>query len=127
MISKRLFITIMEQCKSIHETICKLDEALGTCLCNSTLDNVLNNLLEGLANETEPTEEPYEPESDAPAVWRYAFDYNWGEGFGDFVDCETWTFEGKPFDVFDLETLYNYLKLHYDRYQLNQEALKNVR
>jgi hypothetical protein len=130
MIAKEPFIRIMNQCERLDKAIRGLEDALDIVLCNSELDNALNDIIEALADETEPGTEFYESDASAPAVFRYAFDYQWGQGFDKYIDCKTWTFNGEEFKVDSLDTLYDYLKLHWEQYLANhkdiEEILKNA-
>ena len=130
MIAKEPFIRIMEQCKIIDTALRNLEDSLDVSLGNSYLDDALNDIIDALADETEPGIEFYESDASAPAVFRYAFDYQWGQGFGKYTDCKTWTFNGKEFKVDSLETLYDYLKAHWEQYLVNHkdiaEVLKNA-
>lgn len=130
MIAREPFIRIMEQCKIIDTALRNLEGSLDVSLSNSYLDDALNDIIEALADETEPGVEFYESDASAPAVFRYAFDYQWGQGFNKYTDCKTWTFNGEEFKVDSLETLYDYLKAHWEQYLKNHkdiaEVLKNV-
>ena len=130
MIAREPFIRIMEQCKVLDEISRGLEDTLGAALGSSYLDDALNNIMEALADETEPGIEFYEFDASAPAVFRYAFDYQWGQGFNKYTDCKTWTFNDEDFKVDSLDTLYDYLKAHWEQYLENhkdiEEILKNA-
>lgn len=105
MISKINFVRIMEQCKTIDSIMNSLSDILG--YTESNLDQPICDIMDSIGTEMEPDRKHWV--NDNLAVFRYAYDFQWGKGWTKYTDCRSWAVGDTEYDVFDLETLYDYI------------------
>ena len=113
MISKTNFVRIMEQCETIENIINGLSNVLG--YMESNLDQPVCDIMDSIGTEMEPNRKHWV--DDNLAVFRYAYDFQWGSGWNKYVDTKAWPIGNTEYDVYDLETLYDYIIAKEDYYK----------
>jgi hypothetical protein len=106
MLSKATFIRLMTNIHNIENTVNKFCDILK--LSETVLDEYTCELLEAIAHEVEPISDHWV--DDSPAVFRYAGDFAWGDGWYTYVDNKHWPIgDDIDYNVIDLDTLYDYI------------------
>lgn len=105
MISKTNFVRIMEQCETIETIINGLSNVLG--YMESNLDQPICDIMDSIGTEMEPNRKHWI--GDNLAVFRYAYDFQWGKGWNKYAETKSWPIGNTEYDVYDLESLYDYI------------------